>query len=511
MAETELDDELDLDEDERRRKPQPSDAIGTPIDLRSILSKPGNDAVYRGPFPAPGPQSIPNADASHPPKMVPLDSSAAIGKPIGNPPTTASPMPMETTNSPTTGTLTPPPDSVGTRINLTPPHQRPLYDAYQQQLHNKAGVENVHGFGGALLKGLDIAGSIIAPGQMALIPGTRIHHIAEVNRAANAAENENKEIGSQDTEALQQAEAERNTAAAEEQRALATKNAQPVAKKFENISQLHADAVQDAITRGVDPSKDPRVLQIEDSIQRIQKEPVSPKGNDFDKYYQQWLKDNKQTDTAANQLKAHRDWEVEGGRPVHEPEGSFIPTYDPKTGAITGAWNPKTGQVQHAPQGLSGTTGPGAGIASKTDAAMEKKTAPLKGVIEEANQAATLKDMADKGNAEADVNLALSFFKTMRSAQSGGSGIRFTQQENNLIMGARSLWDSLQVQGNKVFSNGQPLSSTQRQAILDVINVHKQAAERQLQELQAGGNAPPAPAAGAVPTFGQWKATQGKP
>lgn len=53
---------------------------------------------------------------------------------------------------------------------------------------------------------------------------------------------------------------------------------QPAKRQYENIQQLHADAVQDAISRGVDPAEDRKVLQIEDSMQRIQKE-SAPRGH----------------------------------------------------------------------------------------------------------------------------------------------------------------------------------------------------------------------------------------
>lgn len=210
-----------------------------------------------------------------------------------------------------------------------------------------------------------------------------------------------------------------------------------------------------------------------------------PKQNDFEQFYGQWLKDNKQTDTSANRLKARQQWESAGQK---ETEGSWTPLYDDK-GNVSGAWNAKTGDVRQSPKSLPGKTSQGQAISSKADAAMEKKTAPLKSVVDEATKAAELKDMADKGNAEADVDLVLTFFKTMRSATQGGSGIRFTQQENNLIMGARNLWGGLEVRGNKIFSNGEPLSPTQRQQILDVINIHKSAAQRELNGLQSGSNA----------------------
>lgn len=54
--------------------------------------------------------------------------------------------------------------------------------------------------------------------------------------------------------------------------------ANPV-QKPENLAQMHADALGDALKRGVKPSEDPHVLAVEDAIQRVQKEnkPTEPK------------------------------------------------------------------------------------------------------------------------------------------------------------------------------------------------------------------------------------------
>lgn len=218
----------------------------------------------------------------------------------------------------------------------------------------------------------------------------------------------------------------------------------------------------------------------------------SPALKDFDAFYPKYLKEHSLQDNATNEAAARKAWNL-AGKETPEP-GSFIPTYDPKTGTLMGAWDPKSGRTVEAPKG-GGTTGTGLSAQDKREQEHQKQLAPFKSIVDEADKAQTLKDLADKGNAEADVDLALTFFKTMRSANSGGSGIRFTQQENNLIMDSRNLWDSMEVKGNKLFSNGQPLSKTQRQEILDVINVHKQAAQRQLGELEHPENAAPGGAA----------------
>ncbi len=123
------------------------------------------------------------------------------------------------------------------------------------------------------------------------------------------------------------------------------------------------------------------------------------------------------------------------------------------------------------------------------------------GVLDEADQAKTLKAQADGGNAEADVALVMTFFKVMRGSQPGqSSNIRFTQQESNLIQGARSLLGGMEVKANKAFSNGQPLSKTQRAQLLEVIDTFAGAAKRRVDEIESGKEpALSAPAKSAAP------------
>lgn len=122
----------------------------------------------------------------------------------------------------------------------------------------------------------------------------------------------------------------------------------------------------------------------------------------------------------------------------------------------------------------------------KKTADLEKKTAPLQQSIDDADTAHQLAALAESGNAEADVDLALSFFKTMRS---GGQGIRFTRQEQDLIMGARSAGQDLKAQAQKVIGQGQKFTPDQRKKIVQVIDLHAAAAQKALARIQAGGEA----------------------
>ncbi len=106
-----------------------------------------------------------------------------------------------------------------------------------------------------------------------------------------------------------------------------------------------------------------------------------------------------------------------------------------------------------------------------------KETQGLKDIVSAADEAKDLQKAGDAGNSEADVALTLAYFKVMKGT--AGAGIRFTTAEQNMITGARSLSEALEVKGNKVFANGQPLSKQQRQRIVDTMQIAAKAAQRQ--------------------------------
>jgi hypothetical protein len=118
------------------------------------------------------------------------------------------------------------------------------------------------------------------------------------------------------------------------------------------------------------------------------------------------------------------------------------------------------------------------------DDAVTKQLQPYQAIVDEAQNAHTAADMANHGNASADVDLALSFFKAMKGGN--GSGIRFTQQEQKMITGARNSSQDLLAIGQKVIGSGQPLTPQQRQNMLDVIDLNAGAARSAMQRL--GGN-----------------------
>jgi hypothetical protein len=127
------------------------------------------------------------------------------------------------------------------------------------------------------------------------------------------------------------------------------------------------------------------------------------------------------------------------------------------------------------------TTVAGMAAAGK-DAGKESKAA--QSIVDEADLAHRAAEEAGRGNAEGDVDLALSFFKTMKG--SAGSGIRFTQAEQNLIKGARNSGGDLLAIGQKVVGSGQMFTPKQRADVLKIIDLH---ADQARKHLGGGGSA----------------------
>lgn len=119
----------------------------------------------------------------------------------------------------------------------------------------------------------------------------------------------------------------------------------------------------------------------------------------------------------------------------------------------------------------------------------EKLTKPYRDIIGTYDDSEKLRAMANAGNASADPDLALAFFKMIRGG--GGAGIRFTQQEQKLILGARNTMGDLEAFGQKVMGGGQALTPEQRTNMLAVMKVHRDAAQREIDRVQGGLGAAP--------------------
>lgn len=337
------------------------------------------------------------------------------------------------------------------------------------------------GWGGKLLHGLAVAGNVVGsifePGLMHQIPGTMAYR-------NDTRTNVNRDLATLNQEDLSDASSQAATA----------KTTAETAGLPEEQSDKHN--LSDAATRHMNDEANllehplPE-YEIHDTVSgplfvnkktgqaqhlSVDGQPIGPK-----------------IQTKTVQLEV-------GGKPhqvlVNESDGTPIKDLGesgvkaPVTNINSGTWaleedgsgkpvlfNSKTGKTEAAPNIQK------PGTASKANA-------PYQALIDEAAQAHQLADMAEAGNAPADVDLALSFFKTMRGA--GGAGIRFTQAEQNLIMGARSTAGDIEGVAQKVLGGGQKFTPEQRANILNVIDLHAQAAQKHLAGSVGGGAAAPA-------------------
>jgi hypothetical protein len=358
--------------------------------------------------------------------------------------------------------------------------------AMQSQLAKGSGISQIaNPYARNALRGVnvlgDVASAFIPQIGMAMraIPGTEEHHNMLVGRNQRAMGQDQAEAAQQATTAKTQAETGAIPAETDLKKAQTEKALHPTPDKPESPEQVIAGIMNEDLDKGVKPGDDPRIGQASDVITGLHPEPKVPVTPEKSADIKDFLDANKLPDTPANREKART---AIANRGKQEP-GSYMPLYDEK-GHVTGAWDPKTGRVQKTPQELPGNTAQGHGIQEKSAGAATKEAQPYQQMVDNAAQAHQLADMAGKGNASADVDLVLEFFKMMRGT--GGANIRFTQQEQNLILGARNAGNALMAVGQKVVGEGQPLTPEQRANMVAVIDMHGKAAQAHLDGMKQG-------------------------
>ena len=121
----------------------------------------------------------------------------------------------------------------------------------------------------------NIAGNAIAPQVTANIPGSQLNLAGEANKGAG-------EVAEAGKEAKGAAETGETEAKGEAEKELASKTGQEETN-LENkpaveptLLQDYTKAVQEAVSHGQDPSKSPKVQQLQDAITGIQRQPNAP-------------------------------------------------------------------------------------------------------------------------------------------------------------------------------------------------------------------------------------------
>lgn len=376
------------------------------------------------------------------------------------------------------------------RMNMADPleQDRQQHQAKLEQYRREgSGIHQIHNpFLRTMARVGDIAGSMFFPYQMAAIPGTELHHRQLMGQESGAI---NQDLGEQHSQA--QTEQERAQTAHTQAETETLKNPQPKPKEeqWEELKdftgpngeplQMEKNSGQVRIAGGdilgikskaAQPKEGElplgdRVAQLNAAMQRRYQvlNPNQKLPEDLTLQPNATAKDFDRIDKIMQQTEG-----AQGTKASQEQSNAI-------RREMLALANKKEGRAETA--------------------AKDKETKPLQQSIDDAEQAHTLAQMGDAGNAEADVDLALSFFKTMRS---GGQGIRFTRQEQDLIIGARSSAQDLLGVAQKVFGSGQKFTPEQRAQIVKVIDVHADAARRALQRIQSGEEAPAGGGGGAM-------------
>lgn len=207
------------------------------------------------------------------------------------------------------------------------------------------------------------------------------------------------------------------------------------ADKSITIDNLLAAAADKAQREGRDPTKDPQVQQLSDVKTSLQKEAQPKTQNDFEQFYGAWLRDNKQPDTAANRLAAHKQWEI---KPIQ----------------------------------------PGAGDARLdrsyqfNSTQLEKLSQPVDDGVRRMGR---LQDTLNQNSPQADALVAPELLTVMAGGQ--GSGLRMNEAEIARIIGGRSNWETLKASINKWSTDpktANTITPAQRQQIRALVNTVQQ-------------------------------------
>ncbi len=323
---------------------------------------------------------------------------------------------------------------------------------------------------------LDTVGSLHPLGRAIEenIPGSPQNYSAKMNQAAvRAAAEQTGTLGKQKIAEGQQGieKGARDAANEPEDRDLARRNVQSQiderdnknAEKLQDVVKSYSDALAAGDTEKA-AELAPRVRKFLDTTDKSEPPPPGAEDKDLSAHLAARGREN----TPANRDKARKDLKLQDRPPA---QGSFTPIYNPKTGVLTGFYDPTTGQHRPAPEG-GGTTGAGITNTQKVNEAKTKELEPFQSVLDKEAEA---KDFAAEKTGPGDIGLILAMVEATRPK----AGFRMTQTEWNMIQHSRSSLGDVQALVSKV-ETGQMLTPDQRQQMLDTIHVAARFAQKRL-------------------------------
>ena len=230
--------------------------------------------------------------------------------------------------------------------NAPPAHQAGVASLWSKAENINNPVLRVLGkISAGLARGIDVAGSVVAPRVAAAIPGSTLNTELGENRQRKQAE---EDTANQQKQAVTAGE-EENTREApkkleieDRKQTLAEQQADNKPDPTQDIQHQYAAAVQEAMEHGADPMHSPKVQQLADAITSLQKQPNPPaEGSPERQAFDSRVK------AGADPMSAYRELHPE--KPPAEP-GSWQMGVDGQGNPIL--YNSKTAQVKPAPEGI---------------------------------------------------------------------------------------------------------------------------------------------------------------
>lgn len=206
----------------------------------------------------------------------------------------------------------------------------------------------------------DTVGRIVAPRVESMIGGSEGKHQVDVRRQQDVVANDQSQDQANAVLANTQAQEEQRKQLAALEIAKAQKALVPAPEKIESLAQLHAQAVQKALTEGRDPHTDPAVNQIADQITGLQRPAAAEKDASLPQQYLDAIHSGDLKKATEIQKVIH-DTQVAPKIEVHaadarpESTGTWQMVLDKDNKPMF--FNSKTGEVKDNTLGLKGGKG----------------------------------------------------------------------------------------------------------------------------------------------------------
>lgn len=329
-------------------------------------------------------------------------------------------------------------------------------------------VQQEHPIVGGLLRGLDIAGSIIAPRIAADIPGTTLHHEQLLEQSRG---NIKQDVGEQGEEA-----AAAHTQAETEAIPAQTAHTQAETNALENPQPKPKEESWEVMPGFQGPHGEPILVEKNSGQQRlatavpgVTAKATKPERPDTPE--QQYLDEYQRTHKGATVQQAISAYAAATQKPEREPPGTWSLQEDAQGHPVM--FNSKTGQTQAAPANMSK---PGT---------YEKRFGPARDAAQYAD------DYMQGGNftGPGDEALMEKFFEVAKPS----TGFKMTQSQQNMLMETRDAYQGIVARGKHLLSPSAPyFDDTQRQHIVQTMHELAAAKEHAGGEAQAQSKQQPA-------------------